>query len=99
MTTPAPAEGWYADGCGRHEARWYSYGEPTALVRDGGVESHDPVGADEHDRCAIAVELVEQAAGPVDLRRADEADTAGPGSTREGAERAEAAAIWLGSID
>jgi hypothetical protein len=36
------AEGWYADGTKRHAERWYSVGTPTALVRDDGVESHDP---------------------------------------------------------
>ena len=35
-------EGWYIDPYGRHEARWISEGTPTALVRDGGVESQDP---------------------------------------------------------
>jgi hypothetical protein len=35
------AEGWYVDPFGSHEARWFSDGAPTVLVRDGGVESHD----------------------------------------------------------
>jgi hypothetical protein len=35
------AEGWYRDPYGLHEARWISDGAPTALVRDGGVESRD----------------------------------------------------------
>ncbi len=35
------AEGWYHDPYRLHEARWISDGSPTALVRDGGVESHD----------------------------------------------------------
>ncbi len=35
-------EGWYVDPYRRHEARWISAGTPTALVRDGGVESQDP---------------------------------------------------------
>ena len=35
-------EGWYLDPFKAHEARWFSDGTPTALVRDqGGVESHD----------------------------------------------------------
>ena len=35
-------EGWYLDPFGAHEARWFSDGTPTALVRDrGGAESHD----------------------------------------------------------
>ena len=35
------AEGWYVDPFGEHEARWFSDGRPTVLVRDGAVESHD----------------------------------------------------------
>lgn len=34
------AEGWYLDPYGVHEERWISDGRPTALVRDGGAESH-----------------------------------------------------------
>lgn len=37
------AEGWYVDPYGQQKARWISHGTPTALVRDGGVESaEDP---------------------------------------------------------
>jgi len=36
------AEGWYVDPFARHEARWFSEGTPTDLVRDGRSESHDP---------------------------------------------------------
>ena len=35
------AEGWYRDPFGLHEDRWMSDGNPTALVRDNGVESYD----------------------------------------------------------
>jgi hypothetical protein len=34
-------EGWFSDPFSRHEARWFSSGRPTFLVRDGHVESHD----------------------------------------------------------
>lgn len=34
-------DGWHADPSGRHEERLFSRGEPTALVRDGGVGSYD----------------------------------------------------------
>ncbi len=37
-----PAEGWYRDPFAIHEDRWMSQGQPTKLVRDGGVESYDP---------------------------------------------------------
>ena len=36
------AEGWYVDPFNRHQHRWISKGKPSALVRDGGVESNDP---------------------------------------------------------
>ena len=36
------AEGWYVDPYGVHDARSLSDGKPTALVRDGNVEAHDP---------------------------------------------------------
>jgi hypothetical protein len=34
--------GWFRDPSGRHEARWYSVGMPTKLVRDGSTEGYDP---------------------------------------------------------
>jgi hypothetical protein len=43
------AEGWYLDPYGRHEARWFSAGSPTALVRDGASESQDPPPAKPYD--------------------------------------------------
>jgi len=35
-------QGWFADPFGVHDARWFSQGTPTALVRDGRAESQDP---------------------------------------------------------
>jgi hypothetical protein len=35
------AEGWYVDPFGSHEARWFSDGAPTNLVRDNGVVARD----------------------------------------------------------
>ena len=35
-------EGWYVDPYGVHDARWFSDGKPTSLVRDGRAERHDP---------------------------------------------------------
>jgi hypothetical protein len=42
-------QGWHSDPFGVHEARYFSAGQPTKLVRDGGTESYDepPSGADE----------------------------------------------------
>jgi hypothetical protein len=41
-STHVKAQGWYTDPFRRHEARWFSDGRPTALVRDEGSESNDP---------------------------------------------------------
>jgi hypothetical protein len=38
----ADLHGWQSDPFGLHEQRYFSQGEPTKLVRDGGVESYDP---------------------------------------------------------
>jgi hypothetical protein len=35
------AEGWYVDPYGEHDARWFSEGTPTSLVRDDSIESRD----------------------------------------------------------
>ena len=40
--TRGRAQNWCVDPYGLHEARWFSQGNPTALVRDHGVESQDP---------------------------------------------------------
>jgi hypothetical protein len=34
-------QGWHADPFGLHEARYFSAGHPTKLVRDGGTECYD----------------------------------------------------------
>jgi hypothetical protein len=67
------AEGWYVDPFGIHEPRWFSDGTPTELVRDGGVESHDPPSSTSYTR---ALEPVVEAGspGPDDLRRADDGE-------------------------
>lgn len=40
VTSPVP-QGWYEDPFRLHEARYFSAGQPTKLVRDGYVESYD----------------------------------------------------------
>jgi hypothetical protein len=65
------AEGWYRDPYQIHTDRWFSAGRPTSLVRDGGVESHDPPPSP-----LPPGELVESASADMerddDLRRADD---------------------------
>jgi hypothetical protein len=69
-------EGWYTDPYDRHEARWMSVGEPTALVRDGDTESNDPPPATPPVRTPERIRA--EGGGPEDgqdLRRADEAES------------------------
>jgi hypothetical protein len=47
---PHNAQNWCPDPFGRHEARWFSNGTPTALVRDHGVEAQDPPPESVFDR-------------------------------------------------
>lgn len=67
-------EGWYSDPWDRHEARWFSDGRPTPLVRDGHVESHDDPPADDPRHAPIEIEPEANFDG-TDLRRADEAES------------------------
>jgi hypothetical protein len=68
------AEGWYVDPYGIHEARWISDGSPTALVRDGDVESHDPPPDVPYTGDLEPSPEVEASNG-ADLRRADDAES------------------------
>jgi len=43
MEEQMSVEGWFDDPYGRHEERWISDGRATALVRDGRLESQDPL--------------------------------------------------------
>lgn len=74
------AEGWYHDPYQRHEARWFSDGMATDLVRDGTQVTHDapPDGA-------FPTPLTPWV-GPVDESRDDmrRADAAQEGGTFDG---------------
>jgi hypothetical protein len=67
------AEGWYQDPYTRHTDRWFSDGKPTALVRDAGVESHDPPPFTPYSGKLIESATTELEDG-ADLRRADDMD-------------------------
>ena len=72
----AAAEGWYRDPYGIHQDRWFSAGNPTALVRDQGVEGHDdPPGYPPPGPPAEIGEIDRFPAD--DLRRADDRQTDG----------------------
>jgi len=65
-------EGWYTDPYRLHDARWFSDGTPTALVRDAGVTSKDPP---PNTPYLDQPEPVPEKPSSVDeIRRADEAE-------------------------
>jgi hypothetical protein len=65
-------EGWYLDPFKVHEARWFSDGIPTALVRDkGGVESYEQPPSTTFEGDLTPVPEVVPSDGD-DLLRADE---------------------------
>jgi hypothetical protein len=66
-------EGWFIDPYGRHDARWMSVGTPTALVRDGSVESSDEPPDAPFPRPLQPVEQIHPHDGS-DLKRADDAE-------------------------
>jgi hypothetical protein len=88
-------QGWAADPFGLHEARYFSAGQPTKLVRDGEAESFDdpPSGPDEL-AAASTRELARVAAAdtatamlipePFRLRHPDDADAVPHGHSPHG---------------
>jgi hypothetical protein len=81
------AEGWYKDPFRLHEARWFSDGLPTPLVKDGSEESNDPP-----PETAITEELERAyqghaAANGEDMRRADPQDSYNATAGRRAAEQ------------
>jgi hypothetical protein len=65
------AEGWCRDPYGIHGDRWYSDGQPTSLVRDGGIESRDAPPAGEPPAAPVPLNLTSSDAS--EMERADEA--------------------------
>ena len=64
-------QGWHRDPYLVHEDRYFSDGQPTKLVRDGGKESYDPPPAGAPKTGLAEVPRVEPADN-ADLRRADD---------------------------
>jgi hypothetical protein len=64
-------EGWFTDPFERHEARWFSAGTPTSLVRDGGIEGNDE--PPDEPPSGVA-ERIAPPGGSDSLRRADDAE-------------------------
>jgi hypothetical protein len=67
------AEGWCVDPFGAHEARWFSNGNPTILVRDGVTESHDEPPKATYEGPLVSIEGGNDGS-PDDLLRADSAE-------------------------
>ena len=90
VTTTRGAEGWYQDPYRIHQYRWFSMGKPSALVRDGLIESND---APPDMPYVGTVVPEEDAAGAgangADLRRA------GDGKKRDGWDAASDASTWF----
>jgi hypothetical protein len=69
------AEGWFKDPFGSHDARWFSDGAPTTLVRDDGVESHDAPPSTTCEGELTPIDVDDSADSSADdLRRADSAE-------------------------
>jgi hypothetical protein len=83
------AEGWYLDPFGVHEARWYSDGTPTSLVRDGNTESSDVAPSDATPGELVPWRARDCASDATDARRADDAASGTqPFSPRDGVDAA-----------
>lgn len=56
---PAPVSvsemGWRPDPTGRHEGRYFIAGQPTDLIRDGGIEARDVLGKEQLDQAAAVL--------------------------------------------
>lgn len=67
-------EGWYTDPYALHDARWMSEGTPTALVRDGTTDGHDPVPDGSSTVTPVRLGDESEANDGADLRRADDVE-------------------------
>ena len=71
MSEPERAlQGWCSDPWGLHEARYFSAGRPTKLVRDGRTEAYEDPPATPPSGQAVRLEEPER--DPDDLRRPDD---------------------------
>jgi hypothetical protein len=64
------AQGWYRDPYRVHDDRYFSAGQPSKLVRDGGIEDYDPPPAGPPEAELVEVRHTQQP-DVGDLRRAD----------------------------
>ncbi len=79
------ASGWFNDLFGRHEARWFSEGRPTSLVRDGAREGTDPATSQMSGSDSAATQVPENAPiGASDLARPSKWPVPGVASDTDG---------------
>ena len=86
-------EGWFTDPYELHEARWLSNGKPTKLVRDGHATSYEELPEGPFTRAPEPIES-EGTAGPSDLLRADDAESAGTPMDAGGTYMRQMDAVW-----
>jgi hypothetical protein len=80
---PDDPQGWYRDPYHRHEDRYFSAGQATKLVRDGGQECYDEPPDQPYGRAdLVAVPEAEGDLSGRDLLRADQAERRGAGDMR-----------------
>ncbi len=60
-------EGWYTDPYEIHEARWFSAGKPTKLVRDGEDESYDAPPETPYKSQPVAIVATPEDAEPYEV--------------------------------
>ncbi len=92
--------GWFLDPYHEHEFRYFSAGNPTKLVRDGGLESFDPPPDIPMPESPIpAASGANPFAGPADMRRADDAEREAPYDRRAACQKATSSIVRFGSSD
>jgi hypothetical protein len=84
-------QGWHADPFKIHEARYFSGGQPTKLVRDGSAESYDDLPAGGWDPAAAAITATGAGAAQAAVAQA--------AGTQAGAVQATAAQGALGPVE
>jgi len=92
--------GWYRDPYRLHQDRYFSEGQPTKLVRDGGQESFDP--PPEVPWSGPPVPVPSTAAHSTagnDMRRADDVEREAPYDRRAACEKATSAILRYGSAN
>lgn len=74
--TSTEPQGWYEDPFRLHEARYFSAGRPSKLVRDGDVESYDEPPGDSVPGSGAAASFGHAVSGT--LNRAEAGEAGGP---------------------